>query len=373
MGKAKYSPDKKGYYKTSAWDGTYTATGQKHYVTLRTKQSSRELERMVNALKNDVENRKLVVDTGSTFLDYAREYYKTYKAGRANNTKEMYSNVVEKHFRALEGVKLSDLSRSHYQMLINNASGHPRTQQQIRMVFRQVLESAVADRMLPAGFQDDFFRGLDPVKYRSPAKRPLTANEKKAVFDADLEGQDQALIYIIYGCGLRRQEVLALTVFDVDLHRKDISVNKAHEFNSLTGYKAAVKDTKSANGARVVPIPDKIYPTIEKYVQGCRAAGKVYLFTMRGGEPCSKSSYDRMWSRILRELNRVADEPIEGLTAHIFRHNYCTELCYQIPKVSIKKIAELLGDTEKMVIEVYNHVLQEKEDAVGAVNDALNF
>ena len=80
MGKAKYSPDKKGYYKTSAWDGTYTATGQKHYVTLRTKQSSRELERMVNALKNDVENRKLVVDTGSTFLDYAREYYKTYKA-----------------------------------------------------------------------------------------------------------------------------------------------------------------------------------------------------------------------------------------------------------------------------------------------------
>ena len=66
MGQAKYSPDKKGYYKTSAWDGTYTAAGQKHYVTLRTKQSSRELERMVNALKNDVENRKLVVDTGST-------------------------------------------------------------------------------------------------------------------------------------------------------------------------------------------------------------------------------------------------------------------------------------------------------------------
>lgn len=38
MGKAKYSPDKKGYYKTSAWDGTYTAAGQKHYITLRTKQ-----------------------------------------------------------------------------------------------------------------------------------------------------------------------------------------------------------------------------------------------------------------------------------------------------------------------------------------------
>lgn len=63
----------------------------------------------------------------------------------------------------------------------------------------------------------------------------------------------------------------------------------------------------------------------------------------------------------------------DGLTAHIFRHNYCTMLCYQIPKISIKRIAQLLGDKEKMVLEVYNHVVMEKEDAAGAVNDAINF
>lgn len=31
------------------------------------------------------------------------------------------------------------------------------------------------------------------------------------------------------------------------------------------------------------------------------------------------------------------------------------------------------GDSEKMVIEVYNHIIMEKEDADGAVNDAMNF
>ena len=80
-----------------------------------------------------------------------------------------------------------------------------------------------------------------------------------------------------------------------------------------------------------------------------------------------------MWARILQALQAVSSKQITGLTAHVFRHNYCTNLCYQIPKVSIEKIAELLGDTEKMVLEVYNHMVMEKEDATGAVEDALSF
>ena len=57
--------------------------------------------------------------------------------------------------------------------------------------------------------------------------------------------------------------------------------------------------------------------------------------------------------------------------AHIFRHNYCTNLCYQVPAISIKKIAQLMGDTEKMVLNVYNHIMEEKEDAAKVVNDTL--
>ena len=78
-----------------------------------------------------------------------------------------------------------------------------------------------------------------------------------------------------------------------------------------------------------------------------------------------------MWERIIKGMQNASDEPIVGLTAHIFRHNYCSNLCYQIPRISIKKIAELLGDSEKMVLDVYNHIVLEKEDAAGAVADAL--
>lgn len=98
---------------------------------------------------------------------------------------------------------------------------------------------------------------------------------------------------------------------------------------------------------------------------------KTYLFTTQRGAPATLSVYRRTWKRI-SAMQKASNKPITGLTAHIFRHNYCTMLCYQIPKISIKRIAQLLGNKEKMVLEVYNHVVMEKEDAAGAVNDAVN-
>ena len=38
---------------------------------------------------------------------------------------------------------------------------------------------------------------------------------------------------------------------------------------------------------------------------------------------------------------------------------------------AFKHIAALMGDTEKMVIEVYNHIILEKEDTVSAIEKAL--
>lgn len=90
----------------------------------------------------------------------------------------------------------------------------------------------------------------------------------------------------------------------------------------------------------------------------------------------TSSAYAKMWQSIVRKINYTAGGTdafpvVTGLTAHIFRHNYCTNLCYQVPAISIKKIAQLMGDTEKMVLNVYNHIMEEKEDAAKVVNDTL--
>jgi integrase len=89
-----------------------------------------------------------------------------------------------------------------------------------------------------------------------------------------------------------------------------------------------------------------------------------------------------MWESIISEMNIACgynpqqkkdrpEKPIQGLTAHTFRHNYCTQLCYQIPAISTKMVAKLMGDTEQVVLNIYSHILEEKEDVFGAINRAF--
>ena len=315
-------------------------------------------------MEQNVKDRKYVRQSDISVLEYSRKWIGVYKSSAALNTITMYNNIVEKHLCALNNVKINDISRIHIMLVLNNASGKYRTQEQILMAFKQVIKSAISDKLIPGNIFSELFDGISIKKVRTE-KRPLTALEKEAVFRADLLPMHKAFVYLIYGCGLRRGEALALTRFDFNFKSRTLNINKALAYDHNDPY---IKETKNYK-ERIVPIPTKVFSFLESYCQGLPGQK---LFYTRGKELMTKSSYDKMWRRILKDLNEAGAET-NDLTAHMFRHNYCTNLCYQIPAVSIKRIAELIGDTEKMVIEVYNHILLEKEDTVSAIENALNF
>ena len=105
----------------------------------------------------------------------------------------MYDNIIEKHFVHIEHVKLQDIDRMHLQIMLNNADGKKKIQQQIMLTFKQVLRSAVTDRLFPANVMEDIFQNVEPVKYEAKEKRVLTSIEKKAVFKADFQEQDKII------------------------------------------------------------------------------------------------------------------------------------------------------------------------------------
>ena len=364
MATAKYKRGKDGYFQARVWDGTYTEDGRKKRISLRSKKSSRDLENMVKEMEQKVQERKYVRQSDICIQEYARKWLSVYKAGKELNTRTMYLNIIEKHLDVLDKIKLSDIAKLHVLLVINNANGKNRTQEQILLTLKQVVNAAVADKLLPVSAPDELFRDIVIKKIRTE-KRALCESEKKAVFTADLAGMDKAFLYLIYGCGLRRGEALALTRFDFNLKSRTLNVNKSLAFNGNDPY---LKSTKN-QVERVVPIPSNIFPFLSAYCQELRTS---QLFVTKGSEYITKSSFRKMWDRIYKGL-LAAGANQNDLTPHVFRHNYCTNLCYQIPTISIKRIAALMGDTEKMVIEVYNHIILEKEDAVTAVEAALNF
>lgn len=369
MAKAKYKRQKDGRFQTKAWDGTYEDDGSKHYKALYSTKSSGDLERQVNDLRSQVANRDYVQLCDDTFIGYARQWRKVYKMIRAKGTQAMYDNVIEKHFTKLGPLSLQKIQKLHFQLLINSAIDHPRLCQQIALTFRQVIAAAIDDNKLPQGSYKSICDKISLPKYAPNEKRPLTPEEKDAIKVADFTPMERAFVLMIYGTGVRRGEALALTKEAVDLKHSVVAINVSLAFDGNDPY---IKETKN-HRKRTVPLPGYLKSYLEEYMN---ITPGEYLFHKRDGSKMTKSSYVKMWESIERKINQAAGgndnlQVVFGLTAHVFRHNYCANLCYQVPKVSIKKIAELMGDTEQMVIEVYSHIVEDKEDTNEAVEAAV--
>ncbi len=373
MAKAKYTKNSRDEWETKIWDGTYNADGSKHRKRLVSKKSSADLERQVNQLRNEVENGKYVQNTDIMFLDYAWEWLRIKKGVREKNTQKMYSNIIEKHLSFLENIRLCDIRNSHFQLAINNALDKPRTCQQIAVTFKQIMKMAVSDSYIGAGMYEKICSDINLPKYIRTEKRPLTTQEKEAIAKAEFTDREKAFVFIIYSCGLRRGEALALSKFDFKAESRTYSVSITKTLIFENNSSEIKPMPKTNNGFRSVPIPDTTATFIKDYIS--KVPG-TYLFTCKNGENMTHSAYVKMWQSIVRKMNYAsggtdAFPVIQNLTAHIFRHNYCTNLCYKVPKISIKKIAQLMGDTEKVVLDVYNHIIEEKEDAASVINDVL--
>jgi integrase len=162
---------------------------------------------------------------------------------------------------------------------------------------------------------------------------------------------------------MRKGEVLALTDKDFDFSNNTVKVNKSLVIEPGL---SIIKDSpKSDNGFRTIPLPDSSIPYIKPYVQNTKGL----LFHTKSGGTFTATEYRRLWARVLKAMNKVSEEKITGLTAHIFRHNYCTELCYKVPQISTKMIARLMGDKENMVLEVYSHLVEERENPCSVLNE----
>ena len=374
MAKAKYSyNEKRKEWYTLVYDGTYNTDGSKHRKRITSKKSSADLEKKVDAFKRSLEDKGPVSDI--PFGAYAKEWLSLYKATKEKNTQAMYANAVKK-MEFLDAVPLKDITHSHIQQVINLNIDHPKTCKVIRQTFTQIIRAAVRDRLLPHSAVAELSEDISLPKYVKPTKRPLTAMEKGAMEKADLSDQKRAFVTVLYYCGLRRGEALALMPEDFDFEKNTVSISRVVIFN---GNAPEIKPyPKSDNGIRQIPLPKACISILKDYVANCTG----YLFKGLKTPLMTQQAYKRMWESIICEMNIAAgynpqqkknrpEKPIQGLTAHTFRHNYCTMLCYQIPSISTKMVAKLMGDTEQVVLNIYSHILEEKEDIEGAVNKAF--
>lgn len=295
------------------------------------------------------------------FKTFSDNWLETYKSNKEVNTIAAYRNAINK-CTGIFSLKIKDIRKSDLQRIVNQNSDRPETCRKICLTLRQIFDAAIEDGII----ENNPAAKLEAPKHKAKEKKSLTEAEREAIKTADLRDQDKLFLDILYYCGLRRGEALALTRSDFDFKRLLLTVNKSIAYD---GESPKLKDTKT-HIARYVPIPQAKAETWKETLRSMP-----FIIFSRNGAHFTKSVYRRMLERIQKSINLnlggTGTLVVIHLTPHMIRHDYATRL-YYVPGISPKKKAEILGHSERLFLELYSHI-DEQAELLDTFQKSMNF
>lgn len=154
------------------------------------------------------------------------------------------------------------------------------------------------------------------------------ALEEKFSSEYWLALRDQALLYLLYGCGLRISEALSLKIKDLNSE-------------SIVVY-------GKGNKERMVPLMSVVVDYIQTYLKACPFIRKEddFIFIGKQGKKLNPAVFQRYIRNIRNELNLP-----ETTTPHAFRHSFATHILTN--GGDLKSIQELLGHESLTTTQKY--------------------
>lgn len=362
---ARIKKGKDGYYRTSL-----TIKGKRFPLIAKT---LREIERKKAEIWNNYEKGSVVKTSDMTLQQYAEQWFHSFQENRNPNTRDMYYYSIYKHIIPTIGhIPINKITRGDIQAIIDERSDHPATCYKIMNSCRQMFEDMIDDELI-------IISPCRKGKIRMPKQviqdvAPLSERELNAIINANVGKMERMFLDCLMAFGLRRAETLGLMKSDFDFDNSVLHLRRSITFDKNTPI--INENMKTMTSHRDMYIPSVFIPRFKEYIGSCNS---LYLFTKRDGSIMTKSSYDKMWKRITKELNHfllseaeqmMKQQPSRRITALTFRHDFATQLYYS--DISRKKAVEMMGHAGTQMIEkVYAALDAEKEKAEEKI-DALH-
>ncbi len=341
-------------------------TGKRKYKSVYGKTKA-ELNRKVAKIITEVDTGVYADDKHMTLAQYGQIWLDNYKTDIEKNTRAGYQNILKNHLKNSGNIRLQQLRKLDLQTDLNAIPGAD-LKKLFRITVNQILECAIDDGLI----SKNVCRKLKTVPVQKERKRSLSDLEKKAISLAEFSLKEKAFIYLLLYTGMRRGEVLALTRTDINLSKGIIRVNRSLAYDGETPY---VKDPKSYAGFREIDIMEPLKTVLLEYTPTLEG---FILFPNTSQHYMTKTAFRRFWGIIYRKMNVAVGgkyhwegknytklvweiEPLNGLTPHIFRHNFATILYYA--GIGLKDAIYLMGHSDaKTLIELYTHLDKENNN-----------
>lgn len=252
-----------------------------------------------------------------------------------------YKNALSKFLIAFQQYDLEQITVQQIQNFMHNLQ----VKHHISDVYQKQILASITKFYLLYYNRKLNLSALYPKRNSKPLPKYLSALEVKRLLKQCTNLKHTCILKILYGCGLRVSEVIALKIADIDSSAMRVMVR-------------AAKGKKD----RVLPLPQTLLQNLRQYYLAYRP--KDYLFEGQYGGKYTAKSIQNFIKKYALGANLQ-----KSVTPHMLRHSYAT---HQLENgINIRYVQELLGHNSIKTTELYTHVTKISKNNITSPLDQL--
>ena len=168
--------------------------------------------------------------------------------------------------------------------------------------------------------------------YKDQINSLLLSNKERK---DDLQKRDQAILELLYFCGLRASELVNIQLSDINLKQRIVRI------------------IGKGNKQRRVPIGEYALEYLKSYIDGARrnnpGRNKEFVFLNRYGEPLSRQYF---FLQIKKYAKQVGIK--EDISPHTLRHCFATHMLEN--GAELRAVQEMLGHSNIATTQIYTNI-----------------
>lgn len=288
-------------------------------------EQKKEIESSTNAQKTITLNLPILNSEGEQKLQHFKNWLNSKRYSQS--TIATYTDALKTFLRFYSHKKISEITNDDI-IIFNN-----------EYILKQKLSASFQNQVVNA---IKLFlliienKCLNPDLIHRPKRQKLLPNvlskeEVKLILNSQSNLKHKTMLSLIYSCGLRRSELLNLTLNQIDWNR-----------NLLL-----IKQSKGRKD-RIVPLSNKTGILLKDYL----VAYKPNEWVFEGQDKNSNYNESSLAAVLKQALEKC--KITKPVTLHWLRHSYATHLLEN--GTDLRYIQELLGHSRSTTTEIYTHV-----------------
>ena len=301
-----------------------------------------------------------------TVLELVKKYLMQ-KTGVRHNTEANYNfvlNIIKKEDfgkKRIDKVKLSD-AKCWLIKLQQDGRGY-NSIHSIRGVVRPAFQMAVDDDLIRKNPFE--FQLATVVVNDSVTREAITRKQERAFLEFVVNDKHFCRyyegIFILFKTGLRISEFVGLTLSDLDMQNRKISVN--HQLQRKRNMEYVIEDTKTSCGTREIPMTDEVYECFQRIISSRKkprvepiVGGKCgFLYLDKNDMPMVALHWEKYFQHICEKYNSIYRVQMPKVTPHVCRHTFCSNMAKS--GMNPKTLQYLMGHSDiSVTLNTYTHI-----------------